>query len=286
MHHRLSLPLCFLWFTSGFAQEANARFSVEIPEPHECYSRDEFFAEGPGLYPQFFLDIYLEADAKRLYSIEFCISLPQQIRSKGFLPADLLVRSRWTEPLCFYQAGGAPGGGHGVTMFRAVGCPARSPWVPIQTGRLYLGRVGLVIVADEEIKQEASLTVGSAKACVGSQPSIGCFTDDSDRACDVIQPATIEIQVQRRKFIRGDSNLDAQVNIADPVFVLTGLFRRGGIECANAADANDDNQIDVSDAIYLLQFLFLRGLPPPPPYPEPGYDRNATAPEHTGCRGL
>jgi hypothetical protein len=76
-------------------------------------------------------------------------------------------------------------------------------------------------------------------------------------------------------FIRGDSNSDGNVDIADPVYLLTYLFR-GREEyipdCFDAADANDDGNVDISDPIFMLNFLFLGGPLPPHPFPNPGYD--------------
>lgn len=70
------------------------------------------------------------------------------------------------------------------------------------------------------------------------------------------------------RFLRGDSNGDARVNITDAVHVLRYLFAGGGVPpCLDAADVNDDGSISVSDAIYLLQFFARRidALPDPGP---------------------
>jgi hypothetical protein len=75
------------------------------------------------------------------------------------------------------------------------------------------------------------------------------------------------------KFIRGDTNDDQSINIADPVLILVYLF--GGVDrvrCKHAADADDSGQVNVSDALYLLGYLFRNGPPPPAPFPLPGLD--------------
>jgi hypothetical protein len=74
-------------------------------------------------------------------------------------------------------------------------------------------------------------------------------------------------------FLRGDCNLDGELDISDPLRSLTGQFM-GGVEfgCPDACDGNDDGELDISDPIHGLTFLFLGGLNPPPPYPEPGPD--------------
>jgi hypothetical protein len=74
-------------------------------------------------------------------------------------------------------------------------------------------------------------------------------------------------------FLRGDVNMDEDIDIADPVSILAFSFS-GGREpaCMDAADANDDGRVDVSDAVYLLNYLFTGGSAPPPPAGQPGRD--------------
>lgn len=58
-------------------------------------------------------------------------------------------------------------------------------------------------------------------------------------------------------FLRGDTNADGAVDIADPITTLQVLFLGAGeILCEDAADSNDDGSVDVSDAINSLMFLF------------------------------
>lgn len=59
-------------------------------------------------------------------------------------------------------------------------------------------------------------------------------------------------------FLRGDANGDGDVDLADAVRVLEGLFSpiAPNFECDDATDANDDGAVDISDAIRLLSFLF------------------------------
>ncbi len=64
-------------------------------------------------------------------------------------------------------------------------------------------------------------------------------------------------------YIRGDVNGDAQLDISDPVSILTYLFL-GGVapEPLEVADVNDSSEIDVTDSVYLLNYLFLGGPAP------------------------
>jgi len=76
-----------------------------------------------------------------------------------------------------------------------------------------------------------------------------------------------------RPFVRGNTDGDASVNVADVVFILMYLFEKGpDITCLDAADVNDDGRIDISDPVYLLFYLFGSGPPPPAPFPAPGTD--------------
>jgi hypothetical protein len=85
-------------------------------------------------------------------------------------------------------------------------------------------------------------------------------------------------------FVRGDSNLDEEVNISDPILTLQHLFV-GGLQphaCRDAMDTNDDRFLDVSDAIAVLNYLFLGAKPPHPPFPDCGLDPT-TAGDHLCC---
>jgi len=64
-------------------------------------------------------------------------------------------------------------------------------------------------------------------------------------------------------FMRGDSNNDGQVDIADISFLVSYVFRSGPEPASlEAADVNSDTNVDVSDALYLVNFIFRQGPPP------------------------
>ncbi len=68
-------------------------------------------------------------------------------------------------------------------------------------------------------------------------------------------------------FVRGDTNADSTVDIADPVKALEHLFLGGSVDCEDAADSNDDGALDIADPVNTLGFLFLGGDPMPAPGP-------------------
>lgn len=72
------------------------------------------------------------------------------------------------------------------------------------------------------------------------------------------------------EFVRGDTNFDGGVDIADGINILSYLFmgKTLGYECTEALNTNDDGSVNIADGVYLLQYLFVGGPPPPPPFVE------------------
>ncbi len=78
-----------------------------------------------------------------------------------------------------------------------------------------------------------------------------------------------EVAPPPERFIRGDANVDFQVDISDGITILSHLFQNQPLACLDAADANDDGQLDIGDGIYMLAHLFASGPQPPPPFGNP-----------------
>jgi hypothetical protein len=71
------------------------------------------------------------------------------------------------------------------------------------------------------------------------------------------------------RFLRGDSNGDRRLDIADAVNTLAWLFTSAtDPRCLDAADVNDDGAVDISDPIGTLGYLFQGSAPPAPPGPD------------------
>ena len=81
-------------------------------------------------------------------------------------------------------------------------------------------------------------------------------------------------------FLRGDTNQDGLINLADPVQTLSVLFIGAVALCDLAMDANDDESLDLSDPIYVLARLFSGGAPIPDPSIACGVD---PTPGTMGC---
>lgn len=87
-----------------------------------------------------------------------------------------------------------------------------------------------------------------------------------------LEPITIQPLGLAPHFIRGDANIDGQINVADVVTILNSLFQPNAeLPCAVAGDVNDDDQLNIADAIALIEYAFAAGGPPPPaPFPNCG----------------
>lgn len=68
-------------------------------------------------------------------------------------------------------------------------------------------------------------------------------------------------------FLRGDSNADGDVDIADAVKTLMYLFKGEEIPCLDAADVDVNGSIELTDPIALLGYIFLGSMPPDSPFP-------------------
>lgn len=92
-------------------------------------------------------------------------------------------------------------------------------------------------------------------------------------------------------FIRGDSNQDASIDLADAIKTLSYLFNsepqnNQKPECMDALDANDDGKIDLSDPISVLAYLFIESNDLKAPFsfcgPDPTND-DITCEIYLGC---
>ena len=65
------------------------------------------------------------------------------------------------------------------------------------------------------------------------------------------------------QFLRGDANHDKNVTIADIVYLVSYLFKRGPVPVPiQSGDANCDGQVTIADIVYLVSYLFKFGPAP------------------------
>jgi hypothetical protein len=75
----------------------------------------------------------------------------------------------------------------------------------------------------------------------------------------------------RQPFVRGDTNNDSRVDIADAIWLIGDLFLGGpDTLCLEAADVNADGLQDISDVAFSVNYQFLGGPHPPLPFPACG----------------
>lgn len=100
-------------------------------------------------------------------------------------------------------------------------------------------------------------------------------TDDlRARALDIDGEVLDEFRLRKRaprpalSFLRGDTNLDGVLDIADATATLGFLFLGDELPCPAAADSTGEGvHLVITRPIYTLRFLFMGGPPPPAPFP-------------------
>lgn len=72
------------------------------------------------------------------------------------------------------------------------------------------------------------------------------------------------------QLVRGDSNDDGAVNLADAIRMLDFVFGGQLVDCVQALDANADASVNVADVVFFLGHLFSGSGPLPAPFPDCG----------------
>ena len=117
------------------------------------------------------------------------------------------------------------------------------------------------------------MTIGEPGLAVGAYQyrvvAIRAGMESDPRFCTAVIGMPPEVS-----FVRGDTNGNGGLSIADPITALNGLFA-GNVPlgfCLDAYDFDDDGVLNIADPIGLLQYLFAGGPPPMPPFPAAGTD--------------
>ncbi len=98
------------------------------------------------------------------------------------------------------------------------------------------------------------------------------FCDSKDAQGNCIYSSAI--YVGSPVFLRGEVNLDGEVDLSDAISVLIHLFvaAPARVPCMKSEDADDSGDVGIGDAISILMFLFLMDAAPPLPFPRCGSD--------------
>gem|GEM_PF-425400 len=104
--------------------------------------------------------------------------------------------------------------------------------------------------------------------------SIVYSVSDGNGASDnaTISITVIEVVAPAASVIRGDANIDGNLDVSDPILTMLFLFNEGTIGCQLALDSNDDEAVDLGDIIFTLNHVFSTGGQPGAPFPFCGVD--------------
>ncbi len=202
------------------------------------------------------------------FEIAGLVDSDNEIRLAAFDHEDNLVgtalarvfdTTTWPDPTltAIDPISGPLGGGTRMTLFGAGF--REGTWVEVG------GSVAEETVILSETQLEAVVPLGAEEGVV----DVAAFIADG-RSAVLADAFTYTLN----GFRRGDADGDGRVIVDDVFAILNFLFRGGEASCEDAVDTNDDGRLNISDAIRLLLHLFGGGLPPAPPFEQPGLDRS------------
>lgn len=125
---------------------------------------------------------------------------------------------------------------------------------------------------------------GILDSCALSQGSPDCDLNGIPDSCDIANGALdtnfnqIPDTCEGTFFIRGDSNSDGQVDVTDGIVIIYSVFGMMAPPCGMAMDVNGDNMLNLADPMFLLQGIFTGEVQIPFPYPNCGPDLNSLLP--------
>ncbi|MCA8958951.1 MAG: dockerin type I repeat-containing protein [Planctomycetes bacterium] len=123
---------------------------------------------------------------------------------------------------------------------------------------------------------------------VAAGTSLDCNGNGLPDECDLSSGASIDLNGDTvpdecQDFVRGDANESGTVDLSDALTILDYLVGGSTSSCLDAYDTDDDGQVNIVDPIYLLSFLFQMGSAPPAPFGGCGPDMTLT--DGLGCGG-
>ena len=108
----------------------------------------------------------------------------------------------------------------------------------------------------------------------GFPPLDNLFVSDGENLVPVFGDGGIDvIDAASMLFVRGDVDVDGDIDAEDANVALNAIFGAAVAPCADAADFNDDGRLTVQDSTQLLDFALGRStVQPAAPYPDAGVD--------------
>ncbi|MCZ6792064.1 MAG: CotH kinase family protein [Planctomycetota bacterium] len=144
-----------------------------------------------------------------------------------------------------------------TSVFPAEGKAAGGDLVEI-TGNFFL-EGAQVFFGDEPATTAQRLRDSMSMIVATTPPGTGSVEIRvvNQRPTEVPSKDTVTFRYLGAPFVRGDANIDGDVDISDAVTILAHLFLGDAeLRCIAAADANFSRDVDLSDAISILEFLF------------------------------
>ncbi len=112
--------------------------------------------------------------------------------------------------------------------------------------------------------QGAGQPVQNVATVSGATQDFGCL---ENAHISFLSQAAPEVS----EFIRCDPNDDGRSNIADAIWIVNELVRKGrATTCPAAADCNSDDNRDLTDAVFAIAYQFQAGAAPGAPFPACG----------------
>ncbi|NCG55797.1 MAG: hypothetical protein GWP35_02745, partial [Proteobacteria bacterium] len=125
---------------------------------------------------------------------------------------------------------------------------------------------------------------GVLDSCELAQGNPDCDANGVPDTCDISSGAIdtntngIPDTCEGTFFIRGDSNSDGQIDVSDGIVIIYTIFGMMAPPCGMAMDVNADNMLNLADPMFLLQGIFSGEVQISAPYPQCGPDLNSLLP--------
>ena len=218
--------------------------------------------------------------------------------AKGGFPLEVFLRERSNDGLVEYT-GPVAFGDYEVTLLWmevCIGCNTGcDPFIPDPTKSPGSCRVQNVFVNGKPFLERFSIDLAAVETA-GVDPSrpwgVGTARSLQREGVDFVQVTLQDLRpekltenaslnalcirrvdrVKNTEFVRGDANVDGQVDIDDGVAIFRTVADGVSGNCDKTADVDDSGAVGPEDVAFLFEFLFRGGGAPSLPFPDLGSD--------------